>query len=123
MKRDLFLEYGEFVFGVLSEIMKRVDLTASTIIQKRAPAYCSEFLTSMFISSLIKKGYKVKTCKVAVLLITKKVNSLLDVILFTELKRKYFKYKILSELTFGKTRKKYRQKKQELKERIKTVKS
>lgn len=65
MKKDLFNKYCEFVFGVLLEVMKESHLENANIYQKRAPGYCAEFLTSMFISSLRDK--KIKTCKMCIL--------------------------------------------------------
>lgn len=58
-------------------------------------------------------------------------NKLYDLVYYAEMKRsidlhkiktKYLRYKILSKITFGKTRKKYKQKKKELKAKLKTIK-
>lgn len=65
MKKELFNEYCEFVFGVLLDVLKESNLENANVAQKRAPGYCAEFLTSMFISSL--KDKKVKACKMCIL--------------------------------------------------------
>lgn len=41
---------------------------------------------------------------------------------YTKIKHKYWRYKILSKITFGKKRKKYKQKKKDMKARLKEVK-
>ncbi len=67
MRRDLFQAYGDFIFPVLQEILNRVDLSKASVEQKRAPAYCAEFLTSMYLSYLSKNGYNVKELNVVVM--------------------------------------------------------
>ena len=52
-------------------------------------------------------------------LIYQNVNLILK---YPKLRRKYLRYKILSKITFGKTRKKYKQKKKELKAKLKSIK-
>lgn len=46
---------------------------------------------------------------------------LLAVIDYPRLRRRYWRYKILSKITFGKTRKKYKEKRKELKQKLKQV--
>ncbi len=115
MRRDLFQMYGEFVFGVLSEILRQSNLSQGTIIQKRSPAYCAEFLTSMYLSSLIKDGYKIKTLNVAVLpakymLMTNDNVRSVETTIWRD-KINYLKYKILSKIVWGKKRQHYKEKK------------
>lgn len=110
MKTELFNEYGEFVFGVLDEILKKYKKTLPTLTtwQQRTPAFCAEFLTSIFISSLQDK--KIKECKVAILstpLMQQSINLNL---------KSYFKYttkmsmhRFLSHVTFGKFSKRQKQ--------------
>ena len=49
MKKKMFEEYCNFVFPILFELEKQVDLTGRDLYQKRALAFLSERLTSLFI--------------------------------------------------------------------------
>ena len=53
MRKDLFFDYAEFVFAILFELEKRTDLT-----EKRT--FVSEWLTGIYLTSLIARGYKYK---------------------------------------------------------------
>ena len=61
MKKKMFEEYCEFIFPILFELEKQVDLTGRDLYQKRALAFLSERLTSLFIYCKVKQGYKRKT--------------------------------------------------------------
>lgn len=49
------------------------------------------------------------------------LNKIKEIADYTKNKHKYWKYKLLSKITFGKKRKKYKQKKKDLKARLKAV--
>lgn len=61
MKRKLFDEYCEFIFPILFELEKQVDLTGYDNYQKRQLAFLAERLTSLFLYSKKQQGYKFKT--------------------------------------------------------------
>ena len=61
MKKKIFEEYCEFIFPMLFELEKQVDLTGYDNYQKRQLAFLAERLTSLFIYCKVKQGYKRKT--------------------------------------------------------------
>ena len=61
MKKKMFEEYCEFIFPIIFELEKQVDLTGRDLYQKRALAFLSERLTSLFIYCKVQQGYKRKT--------------------------------------------------------------
>lgn len=61
MKKKIFEEYCEFIFPILFELEKQVDLTGYDNYQKRQLAFISERLTSLFLYTKKKQGYKAKT--------------------------------------------------------------
>ena len=61
MKKKIFEEYCEFIFPMLFELEKQVDLTGYDNYQKRQLAFLSERLTSLFIYCKVEQGYKRKT--------------------------------------------------------------
>lgn len=113
MKKEIFTQYAEFVFGVLKYILKRVDLSQSSASEKRTPAFCSEFLTSMYISYLADNGYRVKPLKTAVIKIKKSTNR--------RLWYNYWKYRIFANFVWGKKRENYQDKKNEYKAKINEI--
>ncbi len=114
IKKELFFQYCEFIFDILLDILETVDFSDATVVQKRAPAFASEFLTSIFISSCEKK-YRVKPLKTAVLSDSfKEIKSGVDLMgkwfLFKHLKTQKRRYKWLSYITWGKKKKYYKEK-------------
>ena len=61
MKKKIFEEYCEFIFPILFELEKQVDLLGRDLYQKRVLAFLAERLTSLFIYSKKNQGYKFKT--------------------------------------------------------------
>lgn len=61
MKKKIFEEYCEFIFPILFELEKQVDLTGRSDYQGRALAFLSERLTSLFLFVKKQQGYKFKT--------------------------------------------------------------
>lgn len=57
-KRDLFLEYCEWIFPILEELHKRIDTTGYSLQSKRAVGFLSERLSTMFV--LKKKALEPK---------------------------------------------------------------
>ncbi len=49
MKRDLFLQYCNFLFSILFKINSRINSKNMPVKQKRSPAFLSEFLLTIFL--------------------------------------------------------------------------
>jgi len=121
MKKEMFFQYCEFVFTILKEILNGIHLEKATPLQKRAPAFCSEFLTSIFISAS-EKRFKIKTCKTAVIKeAPHDIEKLLKFFQENILRKKHQKYNFLSKITFGKKKKKYRSKSKEAKSELRKL--
>ena len=61
MKKKIFEEYCEFIFPILFELEKQVDLTGYDNYQKRQLSFLAERLTSLFLYVKKQQGYKFKT--------------------------------------------------------------
>ena len=61
MKKQMFEEYCNFIFPILFELEKNISLESRDGYQRRALAFISERLTSLFIYSKKNQGYKSKT--------------------------------------------------------------
>lgn len=67
LRRDKFVKWCEFIFPVLFEIMKRIDLTGRDGYQKRAICFLTERLLSYSVWQFRKGGAKVKEVAAIVL--------------------------------------------------------
>ena len=61
MKKKIFEDYCKFIFPMLFELEKQVDLTGYDNYQKRQLSFLAERLTSLFIYSKKNQGYRVKS--------------------------------------------------------------
>ena len=61
MKKKMFEEYCNFVFPILFDLEQKINLEGRDGYQRRALAFISERLTSLFIYSKKQQGYKHKT--------------------------------------------------------------
>ena len=61
MKKKMFEEYCNFVFPILFDLEQKINLEGRDGYQRRALAFISERLTSLFIYSKKQQGYKSKT--------------------------------------------------------------
>ena len=61
MKKKIFEEYCEFIFPILFELEKKVDLSGRDLYQKRQIAFLAERLTSLFLFAKKQQGYRFKT--------------------------------------------------------------
>ena len=61
MKKKIFEEYCQFIFPILFDLEKQVDLTGYDNYQKRQLSFLAERLTSLFIYCKVQQGYKRKT--------------------------------------------------------------
>lgn len=60
MPKEQFFEYAEFMFAILFEFAKRIDMTGYSMTQKRAVAYSSEWLTAIYFTYLDNTQRKIK---------------------------------------------------------------
>ena len=61
MKKKMFEEYCNFVFPILFDLEQKINLEGRDGYQRRALAFISERLTSLFIYSKKNQGYRVKS--------------------------------------------------------------
>ncbi|GAN64402.1 hypothetical protein AA0313_1824 [Acetobacter indonesiensis NRIC 0313] len=60
MRRDFFDKYCEFLFSVLEEVEKKVDISNYDTYQKRIFGFLAERLTNIFIETIKSKNKKIK---------------------------------------------------------------
>lgn len=60
MKKEIFFEYSEWLFGILSELEKRVRIESYTIQEQRIFGYLSEILINIFVEYKIKESSKIR---------------------------------------------------------------
>lgn len=75
LKRKLFFEYCEKVFGILLNINDKIDVSTYDNYQKRALGFIGERLTGAFLYSLTKRKFKVKHLHVSFLRDCKNINA------------------------------------------------
>ena len=61
MKKKIFEDYCKFVFPILFDLEQKINLEGRDGYQRRALAFISERLTSLFIYSKKNQGYRVKS--------------------------------------------------------------
>ena len=61
MKKKIFEEYCEFIFPIIFDLEQKINLEGRDGYQRRALAFISERLTSLFIYSKKNQGYRVKS--------------------------------------------------------------
>ena len=61
MKKKIFEEYCEFIFPILFELEKQVDLSGYDNYQKRQLSFLAERLTSLFLYVKRQQDYKFNT--------------------------------------------------------------
>lgn len=103
MKRELFAEYNDFCFKVLQAVDAEIDSSRMGIDEARFLGYFGEFLLSIYVFHLLKQSdISVKEVSAAYVL-----NDEYKVFPYLQ----YYKYKLLSKITFGRKkthcRKKY----------------
>lgn len=65
MKKELFFEYCDFLFGILFEIEKQVNFEEYTIREKRTLGYLGEIMMSLFFIINADRGLKIKNCGIS----------------------------------------------------------
>lgn len=107
MKKELFFEYSEFCFSILKEVDKQIDSSKMDKIAARFLGYLGEFCLSIFVFQLLnQKKYRVKELNGSFILSDEPV---------IHTKCVFWYYYLLSKITFGKVRKKYKTKRKLLK--------
>ncbi len=59
MKKDIYNRYCEWLFDILGEAREQVDISGYNVQEARALAYIAEWLCGIYITRLIREGYKV----------------------------------------------------------------
>ena len=109
MKKELFFEYSNFCFSVLKEVDKQVDSSKMSESGLRFLGFLGEFCLSIYVFHLLREGrYKVKEVNGAFVLSDEPID-------IKKLKKKYWYYYLMSKISFGKKRKKYKHKRREIK--------
>lgn len=67
MKKEIFFEYCEWIFGVLFKLYEENDFTDLDIYQKRSVGFISERLTGIFFEKLKKQKLKIKELPVSII--------------------------------------------------------
>ena len=100
MKKELFFEYSEFLFSTLEEIDKRIISKDFSNTKARFLGYFGEFLLSIFILKLkVQSNAKIKELNASFIYLQPEKNY-----------KKYYIYKCLRYLTWGKAKKHYKHK-------------
>ena len=97
MKKDLFFEYSEFLFSVLSKVDDLVDSSKFNLKERRFLGYIGEYLLSVFIFHKLRNpDFKLKEMDGTY--VSKE---------YTKYKKRLIRAKFLSKITFGSTKKRY----------------
>ncbi len=129
MKKDIFFKYCEFMFSLLLPPIKTLDFNSYSGQQsKRVLGFISERLTGMFVFQQRKNKTSFKQIPLIYIENTDLISPKNDISLvylikeWIKLVTHFYLYKILSKITFGKKRKTYKNKKSQLKFKIRQVK-
>lgn len=64
MKKDIFSEYAEWIFPILFEVEKRIDMSNYSSVEKRVIGHIAERLVGIHMLKLLREGkYKIKELK------------------------------------------------------------
>lgn len=115
MTREMFEEYNDFCFPILQALDKEIDTTGMDEKALRFLGYIGEFCLSIFIFEQQKRQkYRIKELNGAYILSDEVIE---------HPRREYWYYWFMTKITFGKTRRKYKPRRQMLKEILKGMKS
>lgn len=98
MKKDMFFEYCETLFGILMKIHDDIDYSSYNAYNQRMPAFVAERLTGIFVTEKEKKNRVHRVHTITFMCPT-----------LHALKRKHLSHRLLSWISFGKLRKKQHQ--------------
>ncbi len=109
MRKDLFEQYCQFQFTVLDEVDKQVDSSNFSKAKKRFLGYLGEFMLSLFIMKLRKNHPDVRIIE---------ANGVFFMPQDAPEYHKLTRYRIAKTLSWGKLRKKYQKKYNELSDKL-----
>ena len=122
MKKELFFDCCEFMFRILETLRSKIDVSSYSVNGKRTLGYLSELVFCVYMYKLRKNPHiKIKELKVAYFEDPQAQKNLVRK--YRKLKNRYIKYRILSELTWGKRQKKIKEKRNSLKLKMKQFKT
>lgn len=99
MNKDLFVRYNKLCFTILFELEKYIKLSKTDPISGRTFGYFGEYILSIFIFKLQSEGKKIKELNAVYVLSDK---------LYKYPRINYLFTVILSKITFGETRKRFK---------------
>ena len=106
MRRDLFMEYSEFCFRILDAVDKQIDSSKLNTKESRFLGFFGEFLLSMFVFHLYKRGdVRIKELN---------ASYILNDEITLKHRLKYLRYYILSKIFVGRLCRKYKEKRKNL---------
>lgn len=113
MRKELFFEYSEFCFNVLRTVDKQIDSRGKSKAALRFLGYLGEFCLTLYIFHLQARGdHRIKELDGTFIIADEAVQ---------HPKRKYWYYKLLAKITWGKRRQQYKEKRRMMKYLIKTM--
>ena len=111
MRREQFFEYSEFCFNILREVDKQIDSSDMSLVAKRFLGYLGEFCLSIYIFHQQSRGaLRIKELNGTFVIADEPV---------LHPKRKYWYYKLMAKITWGKRRRRYKEKRRQMKMLIK----
>ncbi len=115
MKSEIFDKFCSWFFDIIFELDRRIDMSDYTESQFRTPGTIGERLFGIWVLWMQENNYKINELYVLFINYTEKPN----------VYKSYFNYyrcMLLSKITFGRTRKHYIEKKNELKIKVNLIK-
>lgn len=110
MKKELFFEYSDFCFSVLQAVNQQIDSSKMNEAALRFLGYLGEFCLSIYVFRLIHSGqYKVKELNGSFVLSDEHFD-------MKKLRKKYLYYRVMSKITFGKKKQKYKHNRRKIKQ-------
>lgn len=113
MRKEQFFEYSEFCFNILREVDRLTDSSRMCAAGKRFLGYIGEFCLTLYIFYLQERGeVRIKELNGSFILTDTPV---------LHPRRKYWYYKLMAKITWGKRRCRYKEKRRQMKFLLKSV--
>lgn len=120
-RRDIFFDYCQFVFSILEEMGKTGSFENCSGYNQRMPGFIAERLTGIYIMMKLREG-RIRIGEFSTLCLSNDVrHDEPTPALFTHYKYAHLLYGFLSNISFGTTRKKYRQKRRYAKDMMRHI--
>ncbi len=121
MNKDLFFHCSDFMFHILETLRSKIDVSSYSVNGKRTLGYLSELIFCVYMYKLRKNpAIKIKELKVAYFEDPVTQETLIKK--YHSMKKRYLKYRILSELTWGELQRKIKEKRNKIKNKMKQFK-